>query len=61
HPGDFAPHVTLARRVRCASLPRLDTPIGWHVDRFALVESRLHPSAASYRVLAEFPLAAAAP
>ena len=61
HPGDFAPHVTLARRARCASLPRLDTPIGWHVDRFALVESRLHPSAASYRVLAEFPLAAAAP
>lgn len=61
HPGDFAPHVTLARRARCASLPRLDTPIGWHVDRFALVESRLHPSAASYRVLAEFPLAAPAP
>lgn len=45
------PHVSLARRVRCRSLPRLDTPIAWHVDAFALVESHLHPSAASYRNL----------
>lgn len=61
HAGDFAPHVTLARRARCAKVPRVDTPIGWHVDRFVLAESHLHPSAASYRLLAEFPLAAAAP
>lgn len=52
------PHVTLARRVRCRQLPRLETPISWQVDRFALVESHLHPSAASYRTLAEFPLTA---
>lgn len=50
------PHVTLARRVRCRDLPRLETPIRWRVEGFALVESHLHPSAASYRTLSEFPL-----
>ena len=50
------PHVTLARRVRCQSLPRLETPIRWQVGEFALVESHLHPSAASYRTRAIFPL-----
>lgn len=55
------PHVTLARRVRCGSLPRLDTPISWRVDEFALVESHLHPSAASYKTLARFALDAADP
>ena len=54
------PHVTLARRVRCRDLPRLETPIRWRVGSFALVESHLHPSAASYRILAEFPLGARA-
>lgn len=58
--ADLVPHVTLARRARCASLPRLGTPIGWRVDVFALVESHLHPSAAIYRTLADFPLAAVA-
>ncbi|MBI3095283.1 MAG: RNA 2',3'-cyclic phosphodiesterase [Rhodocyclales bacterium] len=53
------PHVTLARRVRCAALPRLETPVHWPVGEFALVETHLHPSAASYRTLASFPLAAA--
>ncbi|MDO8340749.1 MAG: RNA 2',3'-cyclic phosphodiesterase [Candidatus Woesebacteria bacterium] len=57
--ADLVPHVTLARRARCASLPRLGAPITWQVDDFALVESHLHPSAASYRTLARFPLAAA--
>jgi 2'-5' RNA ligase len=37
-------------------LPRLDTPIRWRVDEFALVESHLHPSAASYRTWREFRL-----
>jgi 2'-5' RNA ligase len=55
--ADLVPHVTLARRARCASLPRLGTPIGWRVDEFALVESHLHPSAATYRTLARFALA----
>ncbi len=50
------PHVTLARRVRCASLPRLGTPIHWRAGEFALVESRLNPSAASYATLASFAL-----
>lgn len=49
-------HVTLARRVRCAALPRLGSPIGWRVGEFALVETHLHPSAASYKTLASFSL-----
>lgn len=49
-------HVTLARRIRCASLPRLETLIRWRVDEFALVETHLHPSAASYKTLTRFPL-----
>ena len=53
------PHITLARRVRCPSLPRLGTPIRWRAGEFALVESRLHPSAASYKTLAGFHLDAA--
>lgn len=57
--ADLAPHVTLARRARCASLPRLGTPINWQVGEFALVESHLHSSAASYKTLARFPLAEA--
>lgn len=61
HRGGAAlvPHVTLARRIRCASLPRLETPIRWRVDEFALVETHLHSSAASYKTLASFPLAEA--
>jgi 2'-5' RNA ligase len=57
--ADLVPHITLARRARSASLPRLGTPIAWRVGEFALVESQLHPSAASYRTLARFPLAEA--
>lgn len=55
--ANLVPHITLARRARCASLPRLGTPISWQVGEFALVESHLHPSAASYKTLARFPLA----
>ena len=55
------PHVTLARRVRCRNLPRLDTPITWQVSEFALVESHLHPSAVSYRTVGRYPLAVADP
>lgn len=53
------PHVTLARRVQSPSLPPLEAPIGWRVSEFVLVESHLHPSAASYRTLARFSLAEA--
>lgn len=55
------PHVTLARRIRCGSLPQLETPIRWRADEFTLVESYLHPSAASYKILARFALDAADP
>ncbi|MDO8293925.1 MAG: RNA 2',3'-cyclic phosphodiesterase [Gallionella sp.] len=50
------PHVTLARRARCASLPRLGTPLGWRADEFALVESIAQPVGVRYRVLETFPL-----
>lgn len=53
------PHVTLARRARCTSLPRLGTPIGWRVNEFALLESLLQPAGACYRTLAKFGLEAA--
>ncbi len=56
----LVPHVTLARRVRCRDLPRLETPVRWHVGAFALVESHLHPSAACYQTLSEFRLLAEA-
>ena len=54
---DLVPHVTLARRARCASLPRLGTPICWRAPEFALVATHLQPAAASYETLARFPLA----
>jgi 2'-5' RNA ligase len=50
------PHITLARGTRCASLPRLATPLRWPVGEFALVESQLNAAAASYRTLASFAL-----
>ena len=52
----LVPHITLARRVRCAALPRLGTPVRWQVSEFSLVESHLTPFAASYKTLASFPL-----
>ncbi|MCK9382587.1 MAG: RNA 2',3'-cyclic phosphodiesterase [Sulfuritalea sp.] len=52
----LVPHITLARRVRCASLPQLATPVRWRVSEFSLVESDLHQSAARYKTLASFPL-----
>lgn len=55
--SNLVPHITLARRARCGSLPRLETPILWRASEFALVETRLHPSAASYKTLDSYPLA----
>lgn len=57
--ADLVTHVTLARGTRCASLPRLETPIRWPVREFALVESCRYPSGAVYKTLARFPLAEA--
>ena len=52
-PRPFAPHVTLARRARGATLP--DAPAGfvWRARGFALVESLARPGA-GYRVLRTF-------
>ncbi|WP_202636258.1 2'-5' RNA ligase family protein [Rugosibacter aromaticivorans] len=55
-PQFFVPHVTLARGVRCASLPRLGSPLGWSVREFVLLESipqGMHPR---YETRAVFPL-----
>ena len=52
----FVPHVTLAHGVRCASLPRLGSPLGWSVREFVLLESipqGMHPR---YETRAVFPL-----
>lgn len=55
-PHLFVPHVTLARRARCASLPRLEAPLVWHMRAFALVESIPQPMRPRYETLAVFPL-----
>lgn len=55
-PRPRIPHVTLARRARCASLPRLGTPLGWRVNEFALVESIAQPIGVRYETLATFAL-----
>lgn len=52
----FVPHVTLARGIRCASLPRLGTPLEWRVDEFALIESVPCPLGADYVTRARFAL-----
>ncbi len=52
----YVPHVTLARRVRGLSLPRLETPVSWQAEEFSLVKSHLHPSVASYETLASWSL-----
>ncbi len=59
--ASLVPHVTLARRVRCRDLPRLETPIRWCIDEFSLVESHLRPGSASYTSLAAFPLSVSDP
>jgi len=57
HPGSaLVPHITLARSARCKSLQQPEMTIRWRISEFALVETRLHPSAASYKTLASFPL-----
>ena len=52
----FVPHVTLARRVRCASLPRLGSPLGWSVREFFLLESIPQGMYPRYETRAVFPL-----
>lgn len=51
----FLPHVTLLRHAHQPPLAP-DEPIAWPFDGFALVESRLQPSGARYRMLADWAL-----
>ena len=50
------PHVTLFRKAM--SLPQKENieSISWHVDSFALVESKTYPEGVQYRVLQQWPL-----
>jgi 2'-5' RNA ligase len=60
---DFAPHLTLVRKVppdsglaagQLKSIPALP----WHCERFSLVYSRLSSAGSDYRVAREFPMEA---
>jgi 2'-5' RNA ligase len=59
---DFAPHVTLVRRVPEASAPSANrplpsiTPLHWRNERFVLVRSTLSALGPVYQVIEEFPL-----
>jgi 2'-5' RNA ligase len=48
---EYRPHVTLARKVRTATTRRLDAPIDWPADRFALVRSVTDPAGSRYEPL----------
>ena len=52
---NFAPHVTLLRRVRDTFAEREVMPVEWPVERFVLVESQRLAQGAHYRVLAQWP------
>ena len=61
---DFAPHVTLVRRVAEASAPSERHPLpsiegfAWRNERFVLVRSTLSAQGSSYQIIDEFPLTA---
>lgn len=60
-PRSYQPHVTLLRRARWDERPLPELPaVTWPVHDFALVQSLSDEHGARYRVLARFPLAAAA-
>jgi 2'-5' RNA ligase len=48
---EFRPHVTLARKVKAARRARLDPPLAWPADRFALVRSVTAPAGSRYEPL----------
>jgi len=52
---NFAPHVTLLRRIHDAFPERDVAPVDWRVERFVLVESQRLPQGAQYRILAQWP------
>lgn len=59
---DFAPHVTLIRRVPEATAPSdarplpSMAPLDWRCERFVLVRSTLSALGSAYQVIDEFPL-----
>jgi 2'-5' RNA ligase len=54
---EYRAHVTLARKVRRAENVDAIEPISWHIDRFVLVESKTHPSGATYQIVRSWSLA----
>ena len=56
----FAPHVTLARKVRKPAAGLSLRPVHWPVTDLALVESVTDPAGARYRILARWPLSGTA-
>ncbi len=50
----FAPHLTLARKLRRRPPPATIEPLHWLVDRFALFESCAVPGGVEYRVVKWF-------
>lgn len=52
----FAPHVTLARKVRQPRVQLLDAPIHWPAREFVLAESVSTDEGVRYPVLARWPL-----
>lgn len=55
----YAPHLTLARHSAVAAERRLSQPVGWRVSSFVLVVSEPGGGGRAYRMLGEWPLAAA--
>jgi len=58
-PRPYAPHITLARKVRKPHPDLSMKLVRWPVDDLALVESVTDPAGARYQVLSRWPLGAA--
>ena len=52
----YVPHITLLRNARRAPMASAIAPLGWAVDRLALVESIRRDGGRNYEVLREWPL-----
>ena len=52
----YIPHITLIRKALCNTLPNLTMPITWHVNEWALVQSRQTDEGTVYVSLDRWPL-----
>ena len=52
----FHPHVTVARKLSSGPGPGIVEPLGWRVERFALIESVSVEDGVQYRVVETYPL-----